>query len=77
VVAAAYPGCKGEKLSAQEQELYEAGRQQMVAEEKLEGSIEELRQTRQRMLELKAEYNRMHARYEAMEAEIAALEKMS
>lgn len=65
---------KGEALNAEEQARYEAGLQQMHAEEKLDGSVEELRAARQRVVERKAEYARLRAEYEALEAETAARE---
>jgi hypothetical protein len=65
---------RGETLSVEEQAVYEAGRQQMVAEETIDGGLAGLRQAREKMLELKAEYQRMRHRYEQLEAEIATLE---
>jgi hypothetical protein len=65
---------KGETLTAEEQVVYETGRQQLYEEEKLDGSIDALQKARRQMLELKAEYEQMRQRYEQMEAEIAALE---
>ena len=49
----------------------------MYAEENLEGSIEALRQSRQRTQELKAEYERLRLEYKALEAEAKALKAQS
>jgi len=65
---------RGETLSAEEQVRYEDGLQQMYAEETLDGSVEELRAERERVLELQQEYARLRAEYEALEAEIATHE---
>src|SRR5579871_1075622 len=64
----------GEILTPDEQAIYGAGCAQLDAEEKLPGSVEELKQARQKMLELKAEYERLNRLYEAMEAKRAERE---
>ena len=58
---------KGVILSPDEQQLYEAGRDQLYQEERLDGGISELVEARRQMLELKEEYNRMRLQFKAME----------
>jgi hypothetical protein len=65
---------KGEILNAEEQAVYEAGRQRMYAKETINGGLAGIRQARERMLELKAEYHRMRRRYEQLAAELVTLE---
>jgi hypothetical protein len=72
-----YRVAKGETLSAEEQAQYEVGLQQLYAEEEAQLApqrIERLREGRKRREELEAERSRLQSRYDALRAEIAALE---
>ena len=66
----------GEILNAGEQSFYEAGLRQLDAEEEqaLNGSVERLKQARQRVQDSRAEYRRLQAQLEEMETQISLLE---
>lgn len=66
---------RGEALSNEEQQIYTEGERQLDAGEEFPGSIEELRQARQRAQELEAERVLLQARYDTLRAKIADLEK--
>ena len=64
----------GETLLPQEMTVYEAGLQQLYAEENLEGNLKTLQEERQKTQELRSEYLRIHQQFEEMEATITTLE---
>jgi predicted RNase H-like nuclease (RuvC/YqgF family) len=65
---------RGERLHAEEQQAYEAGLTQLHQSESFAGDAASLRQARAKVQTLEAEYARLHAQREQLEAEIAALE---
>jgi hypothetical protein len=72
-----YRVAKGETLSTEERAEYEAGLQQLYAEEEAQLAprrIERMREERKRREELEAERARLQAQYDALRAQIATLE---
>jgi hypothetical protein len=71
---------KGETLSADEQALYEAGVQQLDAEEaetfRRDEELDQLREIRRRVLFADAEHQRLSQQYEKMRAEMTRLEAL-
>jgi chromosome segregation ATPase len=64
----------GETLSAAEQAVYEAGCEQLDAEERLDGNLERLRALRAQIVAAEAEQQRLRAHEAELDARIAALE---
>jgi uncharacterized protein involved in exopolysaccharide biosynthesis len=65
---------RGESLDAEERAAYEAGLAQLHQSESLAAGAASLRQARANVQTVEAEYARLHAQREQLEAEIAALE---
>lgn len=65
---------KGETLTPEEQAVYEAGAQELDAEENLDGDIEELRRMKQVIASLEAEHTQLAAQKARLDAEIMVLE---
>jgi predicted nuclease with TOPRIM domain len=65
---------RGESLDAEEQAAYEAGLTRLNQSERLAGDRAALREAREKVETLEAEYVRLHAQREQLEAEITALE---
>lgn len=65
---------QGERLSAAEQTVYEAGCEELDAEERLDGNLERLRQLRAHIAAAEAEQQRLRAQEAELDAHIAALE---
>ena len=64
----------GETLSAAEQAAYEAGCQELDAEERLDGNLERLRELRTQIAAAEAEQQRLREREAELDARIVALE---
>jgi len=67
-------GARGESLDAEERVEYEAGLKQLHQEENYEANTTSLRQARATVHVLEAEFTRLQAQREQLDAEIAALE---
>jgi hypothetical protein len=65
---------KGEKLSAEEQALYDEGKRRLHEEEALEGSLVHLRQTREEIKTLEREREQLQKRRLQLQERVAALE---
>ena len=64
----------GEMLSAAEQAVYEAGCQELDAEERLDGNLERLRELRTQIVAAETEQQRLREQEAALDARIVALE---
>jgi len=64
----------GEALSAAEQAVYEAGCEELDAEERLDGNLERLRELRAQIVAAEAEQQRLREHEAELDARIAALE---
>ncbi len=64
----------GDMLSVAEQAAYEAGCQELDAEERLDGNLERLRALRAQIATAEVEQQRLRAREAELDARIAALE---
>jgi hypothetical protein len=65
---------KGERLSAEEQAVYAAGKRRLHEEETLEGSLVRLRQTREEIKALEAERERLQERRQQLRERVTVLE---
>ena len=65
---------KGEALTPEEQAAYEAGRDQLYANENLNGDVEDLKQLRAHILEMEAQLAQMMEQYRALKARAESLE---
>lgn len=65
---------KGETLSPEEEQVYQAGCREFDAEETLDGGLTSLQQSRDRVQKLKDEYLRLQQQYELLEAERMEIE---
>ncbi|HZO91706.1 MAG TPA: hypothetical protein VFB38_25515 [Chthonomonadaceae bacterium] len=65
---------RGETLTPEEQAVYEAGREQLYAEERLNGSIEELRRLRAEIKAMEEEHSQLLERRHEMQERAASLE---
>ncbi|MDP6505759.1 MAG: hypothetical protein QF886_19210 [Planctomycetota bacterium] len=65
---------RGESLSSEEREMYEAGLEELEQEETLKADFSELKEARAKVAQLKAEQTDLQARREQLDAEIEALE---
>src|SRR5262245_29933105 len=61
-------------LNASEQKAYEAGCQELDADERLDGSLEQIRQLREQILSTEAEQQHLREQEAELDARIAALE---
>jgi len=59
---------KGETLTVEEQVVYEAGREQLYKDEKLDGNVEELSLLRTHISEMEAQLAHMMEEYQALKA---------
>jgi len=64
----------GEKLSAAERIVYEAGCRELAAAEQLDGNLEQLRELRARIAKAEVEQKRLRKRQVEFDARIAELE---
>src|SRR5262245_1542096 len=64
----------GETLNAAEQAVYEAGCEELDAEERLDGNLERLRELRAQIAAAEAEQQRLRAHGAELDARITALE---
>ena len=64
----------GETLNAAEQAVYEAGCEELDAEERLDGNLERLRELRAQIAAAEAEQQRLRAHGAELDARIIALE---
>ena len=64
----------GEALSGAEQAAYEAGCQELDAEERLDGGLQRLRELRAQITAAETEQQRLRAQEAELDARIAALE---
>ena len=64
----------GEMLSVAEQAAYEAGCQELDAEERLDGNLERLRELRAQIAAVETEQRRLQAQAAELDARIMALE---
>ena len=65
---------KGETLTPEDEQVYQAGCREFDADESLDGAIMSLQQSRDRVRKLKEEYVRLQQQYDLLEAEQLDLE---
>ena len=64
----------GQPLSEADQQVYEAGCQELDGEERLDGNLERLRALRAQIIQAKVEQQRLQAQEQEIDARIAAIE---
>ena len=65
---------KGEALTPEEQAAYEEGRDQLYADENLDGNVEDLKQLRTHILEMETQLGQMMEQYRALKSKADSLE---